>query len=130
MRGWSEDWIAAELADFLDELRATGWPTYRQFWHDGRGSLRKMLDEFGGAALWAEVVGLPLDHRTRRPGWDERRIEQELRAYLRGRSDPRWPLRADLKRDGRGLLLAAVDRERGLARWRNRFADDVLERRL
>lgn len=56
------------------------------------------------------------NRRGRRPKWDDRRIERELRAFLADRSS--WPAPAEFAAHGRRDLYAAASRAGGIGRWR------------
>ena len=56
------------------------------------------------------------DGRGRPAKWTDAKIEQELRAFINGRTD--WPSPAEFRREGQGALYAAASRRGGISRWR------------
>jgi len=116
---WTEARVGRELEGFLDG--ATEWPSYRDFGRSGRAELRKQVDRFGGARLWAERLGLC--YPERKPGysvrWTEDRVRAELSEFLRERGC--WPTRVEFEAAGRKPLRDAVRRLGGPARWAAEF---------
>jgi len=68
--------------------------------------------------LFAGVVtsGQKASRRGRPTKWTDTVIENELRAFLNGRSD--WPSPAEFRESGQGPLYAAATKAGGIQRWR------------
>ena len=116
---WTEERIRAELASFLAGRDA--WPSRLEFEDSGKKLLRDAIQRTGGPKRWADEFNLPVT--SNRNGsqrvWTEKRIESELRKFLRGRKE--WPPRGEFIASGRWPLLTAAYTRGGAGYWAKRL---------
>jgi hypothetical protein len=115
---WNEHTIASQLADFLSGRGE--WPRYAEFVEAGRQGLYHAVRTHGGARTWAQRMGAKWVERPGgRPPWSERRIREELTAFLAGRAA--WPRPVDFVAAGQSGLSVRFDAPAALhsgpARW-------------
>ncbi len=116
---WNERTIAAELTAFV--AGRSEWPRHAEFVEAGHKGLYRAVLRHGGAASWAQRIGVAWLKRRggTPPYWTEERVRERLERLLHGRVD--WPSPAEFAAAGEAELLNAVRRRGGVKRW----ADEV-----
>jgi hypothetical protein len=112
---WSESQIEAALRAFT--AGRSSFPRRGEFDAAGQYNLYVAFRKSGPRA-WTvgRRLGLPRDT----PWWTDRRIERELRDFLKGRST--WPTRANFERAGKVNPYPAAGRHGGISRLHDRSA--------
>jgi hypothetical protein len=124
---WTYERIERALRQFL--AGRPEWPRYRDFQSAGKKGLRDAVTHGGGAEAWAQRLGVA--YPIRRPGygpvWTEKRVREDLRAFLAGRTT--WPHRREFDDAGLAPLRNAVNRLGGAERWAREFGLSEPDRR-
>ena len=107
LKGWSEERVRAELAEFLPD--GDGWPTAADFRRAHRLMLYVALKQFGGRERWAAEFGRTLSFRQRDTTamWTDARIEEALRSLAGDSIDL-----SHQQADGGGRLPRSLQRRR------------------
>ena len=119
LKGWSEERVRSELADFLPD--GEQWPTAGDFRRAHRLMLYIALKRYGGRERWAAEFGRKLSWRQRDTTtfWTEARIEQALRSLADEAST--FPTRKQMATAGYRGLYSAVGPTSSRVQWAERL---------
>lgn len=111
------DDVEREVAEFCAGM--TQWPGATAFRQAGKSGLYQAAARHPlGVKGLAAKLGLANNHEQGR-GWDDQRIEHEMRELLDGRDH--WPTQAEFKAAGRADLMHAIYTHGGHQHWAQRM---------
>jgi hypothetical protein len=123
---WTEEQVRDALAPFV--AGRPGWPSWADFRGARLTTLRRAVNEHGGATRWAAEFDLALSDKKKspRPKWTDERINQSLAAFVG--EDGRWPSSREFKAAGLSGLYQAMQRGNGIRAWARRASAADQER--
>lgn len=120
---WTLETLHAELEVFC--AGRTSFPTSREFNAAGRGDLRQAVSDIGGAAHWAEAIGLPLTAGQHREPYSFEDARADAFKLLGQHALQELPNAHAIRAAGFPRLATYVQRNGGVKRFMQRLRDDL-----
>ena len=112
-RRWADEVLEGELRNYVGEGQV--FPTSLEFDRAGRSDLRSAVRDFGGAAYWAERLGLRLRPGQSRSPYEREDAIRDARAVLEAQLD--LPNTTRLRQLGFPRLASYIVKRGGVARF-------------